>query len=282
MILPDALFIFKKHPPGTHPQVQFFFLKKNSEGRKCSKDNRSVTTVATVAPQAVMPKAKRASRPSTGGAHNCCECNQICSYGHKCPACKKYFHDKCLLSMNDGEGKSCIKCFEKSGGGDLNQLDSHDHTPYSPDNFVPYHPYTKRYHTQRGLFANESDESNYSDFLFERDDDDESDSNKASGKTKKKDGSAGKTTKKAGSAGKTKKKSGSAGKTKKKSGSARKRRRAEPTKKVVGTPAKVSRGMTETGTPPAKVSRGMLRVSANSPPTFHEVFCQVYDRSLVC
>ena len=46
--------------------------------------------------------------------------------------------------------------------------------------------------------------------------------------------------------------------------------------KVAKTPpAKVSRAMTET--PPAKVSRGMLRVSANSPPTWDEVFCQVYD-----
>ena len=46
----------------------------------------------------------------------------------------------------------------------MKTLDSHDHAPYSPDNFVPYHPYTKRYAAQRGLFDSESDEeSNYSD-----------------------------------------------------------------------------------------------------------------------
>ena len=49
-----------------------------------------------------------------------------------------------MLSLNDGDGRVCIKCFERKNM-DPAQLDKHDHAPFSPENFVPYHPFTKHY-----------------------------------------------------------------------------------------------------------------------------------------
>ena len=38
----------------------------------------------------------------------------------------------------------CVPCFEKKGLN-VDELDSHDHAPFTPESFVPFHPFTKRY-----------------------------------------------------------------------------------------------------------------------------------------
>ena len=49
-----------------------------------------------------------------------------------------------MLSLNDGTELICVQCFEKVNG-DMKHLDSHDHAPFSPKCYVPYHPFTKKY-----------------------------------------------------------------------------------------------------------------------------------------
>ena len=97
-----------------------------------------------------------------GGAYNCTQCKKMCNYGHKCPACKKPFHTICMLSLNNGDGRICITCFEASKI-DVAQLDAHDHAPYSPSNLVPFHPFTKRYKkTVVDFDGDDSADSNWS------------------------------------------------------------------------------------------------------------------------
>ena len=55
----------------------------------------------------------------------------------------------------------CTSCFEKKKI-DPKSLDSQDHDPYSPGKFVPYHPFTKRYATSRGLLSDEHESSSWS------------------------------------------------------------------------------------------------------------------------
>ena len=49
-----------------------------------------------------------------------------------------------MLSLNGGASKMCVPCFEKKGLN-VDELDSHDHAPFTPESFVPFHPFTKRY-----------------------------------------------------------------------------------------------------------------------------------------
>ncbi len=45
----------------------------------------------------------------------------------------------------------CIACFERKKM-DAEKLDKHDHAPFSPENLVPYHPFTKKYAQRQNLF----------------------------------------------------------------------------------------------------------------------------------
>ena len=89
------------------------------------------------------------AKMQTGGAHNCGHCKKLCNYGHQCPLCKGFFHPICALSLHNGKSMICVDCFEKSKGK-LGDLDSHMHAPYSPECFVPFHPYTRKYTQSRG------------------------------------------------------------------------------------------------------------------------------------
>jgi len=59
-----------------------------------------------------------------------------------------------MLSLHDGTENICIRCFEKNNV-DPKSLDSHDHDPYSPGKFIPYHPFTKRYATSHGFLQSD-------------------------------------------------------------------------------------------------------------------------------
>ena len=59
-----------------------------------------------------------------------------------------------MLSINGGTSRICIPCFEEEKG-DLEVFDDHEHAPYSPNNMVPYHPFTLR-SAQSRLFEDDS------------------------------------------------------------------------------------------------------------------------------
>ena len=65
-----------------------------------------------------------------------------------------------MLSMKDSEQHCCVKCFEKKKMN-ANLLDKHMHAPFSPENTVPYHPFTYNYASRHDLHSD--GESNYSD-----------------------------------------------------------------------------------------------------------------------
>ena len=95
-------------------------------------------------------RSEKTKRVTTGGATACSYCKKLCSYGHRCPGCNKVFHNLCMLSLLEGTKTLCTFCFEKAGLPPKD-LDSHDHTPYSPTCPIPYHPFTKRYAAARNL-----------------------------------------------------------------------------------------------------------------------------------
>ena len=93
-------------------------------------------------------RKKRATRGGSAVTHGavtkCSYCGTKVSYMHRCPICKKVFHNICMLSMNKATNKMCIDCFEEKQI-DQSSLDGHDHAPFSPGCFVPFHPFTKKY-----------------------------------------------------------------------------------------------------------------------------------------
>lgn len=101
------------------------------------------------------PKRKANARRVSTGAGCCQQCNRSCSYGHKCPECNQVFHTICMLSLNNGDNRVCIKCFEREKM-DVEKLDKHDHAPFSPGNMVPFHPFTKKYAQRNNLLDEES------------------------------------------------------------------------------------------------------------------------------
>ena len=116
--------------------------------KKKTKKNpsKNANTSTNPNPSGVRPRLRRKTKAKlqTGGAQNCINCKQICTYGHKCVTCKRTFHVTCMLSLHKGATQQCIECFEKSSQT-LKTLDSYMHDPYSPGCFIPYHPFTKRY-----------------------------------------------------------------------------------------------------------------------------------------
>ena len=66
-----------------------------------------------------------------------------------------------MLSLNGGNDKMCTECWEaKNISPDA--LDSHDHAPFSPENFVPFHPFTKKYFLcKKTLLAVEDPDSDW-------------------------------------------------------------------------------------------------------------------------
>ena len=67
-----------------------------------------------------------------------------------------------MLSLQKGKKRLCTQCFETQ---DIHakDLDSHDHDPFSPGVFEPYHPFTKRYACAKNLMAEDDPDSNWSD-----------------------------------------------------------------------------------------------------------------------
>jgi hypothetical protein len=110
------------------------------------KTNPSAKNVNVLGPNTRMRSSRGSKRTKmqTGGAQNCMHCKKLCSYGHQCPSCKRTFHNTCMLSLNKSAGKMCIACFESSDAT-LKVLDSHVYDPYSPGNYIPFHPFTRRY-----------------------------------------------------------------------------------------------------------------------------------------
>ena len=94
--------------------------------------------------------SRRARKQSGGGAQSCQVCRLLVQYGINCNQCGRRFHDHCLLSLQGGTNRLCGACFGKQKGkGD--SLDSHMHAPFSPENLVPFHPFTHRYARANGI-----------------------------------------------------------------------------------------------------------------------------------
>ena len=110
------------------------------------KTNPSAKNVNALGPNTRIRSLRGSKRTKmqTGGAQNCMQCKKLCAYGHQCPSCKRTFHNMCMLSLKKGAGTMCIACFESSDET-LKVLDSHVYDPYSPGNYIPYHPFTRRY-----------------------------------------------------------------------------------------------------------------------------------------
>ena len=101
------MLLFKKHPPGMHPQVD---LKTKTNFAKAKKPHSQKSLLCVTV---MSHRARRAvSRATVGGDIKCTQCQQICTYAHKCPGCQKVFHNICMLSMMSGtKSISSVKLF---------------------------------------------------------------------------------------------------------------------------------------------------------------------------
>ena len=128
-----------------HPQVD---LKTKTNFAKAKKPHSQKSLLCVTV---MSHRARRAvSRATVGGDMKYTQCQQICTYAHKCPGCQKVFHNICMLSMMSGTKSICIGCFESQRLAP-ESLDSHDYAPFSPSNYVPYHPFTKKYAVAKNL-----------------------------------------------------------------------------------------------------------------------------------
>ena len=68
----------------------------------------------------------------------------------KCDKCATTLHKNCVLSLLHGTIKLCVKCFE-AGNYPATNLDDHMVTPFSPNNEIPCHAFTRNYSAKLNL-----------------------------------------------------------------------------------------------------------------------------------
>ena len=93
---------------------------------------------------------KAPRRLSRGGAQRCLQCGQLATFVIKCDLCYQPLHKECVLSLDAGTQLVCVKCFE---GKKLSAsaLDDHMYAPFSPNNTVPWHTFTRNYAVRKDL-----------------------------------------------------------------------------------------------------------------------------------